>query len=115
MKQICSFAWKVFFGSWIGFLLLEFLRPGFVTAVFSVHWFLLAAFICAGVSLFDTSPFAGPPTGQEWRKGGVFSVVIGAILSILVWRIGAAFGDMRIFFALLAFVLPFLLTRVFYP
>jgi len=122
MKELFSFAWKVFFASWIGFLFLDVLRPGFVSDVFFVHWFLLAAGVCAGVTLSSPDPsMAGGVDRSDsspdmGRKGGgrIGVILAGAILNLFVWRGGEVFGDLRIFLAMLAFVLPWLLFHVLY-
>lgn len=116
MKELLSFAWKVFFASWVGFLFLDFLRPGFVSQVFFVHWFLIAALACSGASLANTSLAMGSlPAGKAGKGGGrIGAILSGIVFAILVWRAGDAFGDLRIFLAILALVLPWLLLNALY-
>ena len=89
------------------FLFLDVLRPGFVSDVFSVHWFLLGALVCGAAAISITPPAM---EGKGVAKI-VGTLLAGTILSLLVWRAGEAFGDLRIFLAILAFVLPWGLTR----
>lgn len=85
--------------TYLGFVFLEYLRPGFVANVFSVHWLLLV-----------TATF-----GAWWYKAssitsGVADVVltafIGLVFAFMVWIEGAVFGDTRLFVTLTALVLP---------
>ncbi|HAL50398.1 MAG: hypothetical protein UU40_C0003G0047 [Candidatus Uhrbacteria bacterium GW2011_GWD2_41_121] len=88
------------------FLLCEYLRPGFVSYVFSVHLILIPAIVF----------------GIWWaqvaieRKGRslmwiVFKIFVGLLLMIILWREGTTFGDFRIFISLIGLALPFVLLK----
>lgn len=89
--------------SYVLFLVLETLRPGFVVTTFSPHWFLGAALIFAAVDA---------RSGQLSEKGSrialVPAVMFGIVAGVLTWSLGKAFGDARLFLALAAAVLPVL-------
>lgn len=91
------------------FALADYLRPGFVSYVFSVHWFLLAAMVF-GVAWAMTADTRAERSVAAWPM----RIGIAALLFTLFWTEGSVFGDMRILFALTGsaapLVAPFLLA-----
>ena len=73
------------------FLLFEYLRPGFVQYVFSVHWFLLAV-IGTGIWLAVVAKDQ-KSTNKLWR---LVQLIVGLLLMIVMLREGEVFGDFRI-------------------
>ncbi|MBT3230662.1 hypothetical protein HN358_02670 [Candidatus Uhrbacteria bacterium] len=88
------------------FLLFEYLRPGFVQYVFSVHWFLLAV-IGTGIWLAVVAKDQ-KSTNKLWR---LVQLIVGLLLMIVMLREGEVFGDFRIVMALVGLVLPFVVAR----
>lgn len=95
------------FACWASFtlylvlLLCEYLRPGFVSTNMNAHVVLLAAalFACADRSVIRRS---------RVLIHGVIAAVIGVVLALIVWHIGADFGVMRFWISLAVGVAPIL-------
>lgn len=89
------------------FAIADYTRPGFVSYVFSVYWFLFAALVFGiwWALLDDASEtsklFAWP-----------VKVAIGVALLALFWKEGGAFGDFRALLALVGLVLPWIVPVV---
>lgn len=105
MKEIMKTGFLTAFISYIVFLLAEFLRPGFVSFIFSVHWFLLAMLIFGALTTFWPRASRFKPADLRLRPV-LLALAVGLILGIMVWRSGAAFGDWRIFVTLAVAVAP---------
>jgi hypothetical protein len=88
------------------FLLFEYLRPGFVQYVFSVHWFLVVI-IGTGV-WWALIAQEQKSRNKLWR---LVQLIVGLLLMIIMLREGEVFGDFRIIMALVGLVLPFVLAR----
>lgn len=89
--------------SFIVFLGLDLLRPGFVSNTFSVHWFLLVAII-SGVW------WAVVVKEQKEKKKlqFLFSAVLGLAGAFIVWQFRPDLGDYLVLVLPLALVTPFL-------
>lgn len=103
---IIKTAFLTSFVSYGFFLLCEYLRPGFVSYVFSVHLFIIPIIIF-GV-------WWSVVTKEQSDRSLIwigFKIFVGLLLMIILWREGAVFGDMRIFICLIGLALPFVLTH----
>lgn len=90
--------------SYLGFLFVEYLEPGFVSNSFSVHIIgALAAVL--GVAWYPTAE-------REKKVGKIVPVVLGLIGALIVWNEGTMFGDFRALFAVGVLVLPLLSSRL---
>lgn len=120
--SIARFGFLAIFISYVVLLLAEYLRPGFVATNVNVHWLWV---VMVGWVMIDM--------GMRWWRGSrsmrlsdreddqagfggvVFSIAastaFGIILGLIVWRVGEVFGGMRLLFAFVAAVTPFLLVR----
>lgn len=89
------------------FAMADYARPGFVSYVFSVYWFLFAALVF-GVwwALLE----------YESETSKLFAwpvkIAIGVTLLALFWKEGGAFGDFRALFALVGLILPWVVPMV---
>lgn len=96
--------------SYVVFLFAEYVRPGFVMNVFSVHLFLLAVIIF-GVwwSVCGTNEVK-----SLFSKvlHGCIRLAVSVIFGILVWSETANFGDLRIFIACIVASLPWVLYYI---
>ena len=88
------------------FLLFEYLRPGFVQYVFSVHWFLVAI-VGTGI-WFAVVTKAKKSQNRSWQ---LVQLIIGLLLMTILLREGEVFGDFRIIIALIGFALPFVVVQ----
>jgi len=103
------------------FLLFEYLRPGFVSFVFSIHWFLIVIvgcgiWLCRSEALQSEGRWVGvyqkEVKGRFEEIGGrLMMLIIGLLLMIILLREGEVFGDFRILIGLAGLVLPFVLAR----
>ncbi|MEK9130714.1 MAG: hypothetical protein AAB429_01210 [Patescibacteria group bacterium] len=99
--------------SYVIFLALDWLRPGFVSNFFSPHIFLLAAII-SGI-LWARRPHT-PNTITNFHTPihnfqSLFPIfLLGLLLAIFAWTEGRPFGDLRVLVTLVAFVVPFLVV-----
>ena len=85
--------------TYLGLVFLEYLRPGFVANVFSVHWILVVAAVFGVWWYKDASDKSG-------RADLTLVTFVGLVFAALVWVEGSVFGDARLFIALAALVLP---------
>jgi hypothetical protein len=93
--------------SYAFFALAEYFRPGFVSTVFSVHWFLLAVIVC--VVWGDRHNDGGRlPRWMAWALQLLFAI----LLMFVVWREMTFLEDMRFFVTLAAGAVPFLVKRL---
>lgn len=93
------------------FFVADELRPGFVSATFSVHWFLLVA-IVSGVlwAMAHDREASERFVGRMWRWA--WQVVFGVLLGAIIWKHGSSFGDLRIFVTLVGFFVPMLVIKL---
>lgn len=104
---IIKTAFLTSFVSYGFFLLCEYLRPGFVSYVFSVHLILIPAIV---FGIWWANVAIEPKDRSSLWTG--FKILAGLLLMIILWREGAVFGDMRIFICLIGLALPFVLSKV---
>lgn len=92
--------------SYMVFLALDWMRPGFVAYVFSPHFILLVAIISAVV-------WARQPVKNQHESWSVrlVCVALGALLAGFFWKEGQALGDLRLLVSLIAFGLPLLVRQ----
>ncbi len=91
--------------SYVIFLTLDWLRPGFVSNVFSPHLFLFAA-IVFGVLWARQQSLSN--RGFVWP----FAIVAGLLLTLFTWTEGRELGDMRILVTFVAFLLPWIMIKL---
>ena len=93
--------------TYVVFLCLEYLRPGFVAHVFSVHWLLVVTAVFGAVWFRSSSV----------NRGGSWAVavagIIGLLAAIIVWTEGGVFGDARLFISVAVLCLPALALMSF--
>ncbi len=107
--SIPRFSTLVVFSAYCALLCAEYLRPGFVSMAMNVHvlWIVLV-----GCVVWEMTT----KRAYEYRKISsllLFSVMscIGMLFALIVWNLGATFGDMRLFFALAVGILPLILLK----
>jgi len=96
--------------SYMLFAFADYMRPGFVTYAFSVHWFFLSTLISGAILLVVI---------EEAHRARILKRILymfcmgcfGLLLAIIFWREGEVFGDMRIFVSFIALLLPFIVSR----
>lgn len=96
----------------MGFLLLEWLRPGFVTDVFSPHVFLAAALVFGVLWGWNWDWGLGLEVGIREKA---VALVLGTMLARVVWTEGRALEEFRILTVIAAFFVPFFLLTIFRP
>jgi len=95
--------------SYAVFMLADYARPGFVSYVFSVHWFLLSALIFGIWWSFTYNESQDDQIVIGSLVGGLFAkIVLSVVIFIIFWRVGQGFQDMRGFLALSSASLPWL-------
>lgn len=120
--SIARFGFLAIFILYLVLLLAEYLRPGFVATNGNVHWLWVAMVVWVamdiGLRRFWSSRSLYSIDREEDRTsfGGVvwasmLLIVFGILLGFVVWRVGEAFGGMRLLFALAAAVTPLFLVR----
>ena len=85
---------------------LEWQVPGFVSFVFPVYAILIVAIVCGLGTLLAN--IANKPTTIRAQVG---AMLIGAVIAMVIFRAGEAFGIFRLVLALVAVVLPLLLLK----
>ena len=107
MKDIAKSLFYISLTSYGFFLALEYLRPGFVSHTFSVHLFLLVV-IVSGVwwLSFDEEE----AEHSIITRGALFlcRIVTSVVLFVVLYEEGVVFGDLRVFLALVAAFLPWM-------
>ncbi|MBI2475231.1 hypothetical protein HYV69_02270 [Candidatus Uhrbacteria bacterium] len=96
--------------SYVVFWILDILKPGFVARVFSVHIFLLSA-IAFGIWW---AIMVKEYTERPWFEM-IIALVMGILLSVLVWIFGEGFGMFRFLVVIIAFFTPLLFLRLVCP
>lgn len=89
--------------SYVLFLMVDALRPGFVARYFSVHIFLLAA-ILFGIWWVLV---AEPKPGRAW-SAWFLGTLFGILFAMVTWSLGTGFHEYRVLVTALAFFVPFL-------
>lgn len=90
--------------SYLGFMFVDYLEPGFVSNVFSVH-IVGALALILGVMWY-------PVAVRAHRHTHVVPILIGVIAACIVWNEGAMFGDFRGLLAAGVLVLPWCTARL---
>lgn len=98
-------------GAYLGFALLEYVEPGFISFSFSPHLAGLFALICG--AMMTSSPSTVHHDTFFLRY--FLPLALGIVLALVVWNEGEAFGDFRLLLALGCFVLPWLTRRLLAP
>lgn len=88
--------------SYLIFLTLDWLRPGFVSNFLSPHLFLLAAIIF-GIFYWRQSP--------KKISFNFLLFPLSFLLALFTWKEGRAFEDYRLLVTLIAFVVPWMVGR----
>ena len=101
--MIARTGYVVSVGSYLFFLTLDWLRPGFVSDYLSAHLFLGAAFI---FGILWARKATTPGGGRLLTV--CFLLPLGLLLAVFAWKEGRPFGDLRLLVSLIAFVVPFL-------
>ena len=104
MKTLLHTAFFTAFVSYGVFAFADYVRPGFVSYQFSVHWLLLAAVVFGVLSVVLRPSMGAGKSGRLFTY--VTQLMLSCALFFLVWSEGAVFGDARIFLALVAMLLP---------
>jgi hypothetical protein len=112
MKDIFRTAFWTALVSYLLFVVADFCRPGFVSYVFSVHWFAAAAIIFGALFVLLPSTARFKPA-DRWFGPYAMALAVGAILAVMLWRTGEVFGDWRVFLSLAALVGPTAMLRLF--
>ncbi|MFH1712186.1 MAG: hypothetical protein ABH846_03050 [Patescibacteria group bacterium] len=105
MRDIAKIGFITSLISYGVFALADYLRPGFVSFTFSVHWFLLFL-IVFGVwwSIYDDQMSSSKVgTIVAWP----IKIALGMLLFVIIWQEGEVFGDLRVFLALIGLLIPF--------
>ena len=108
MKKMIATAFWTSFVSYGVFGLAEYVRPGFVSHHFSLHWFFLLTLVCGvwWATVYEEGQ-------RSWRITAVL-VAARALLSMtlffLLWQEGQVFGDARFFLALVAAAFPWVVS-----
>lgn len=100
-----ALGYRVSLLTYLFLLLLDTLRPLFVSSVFSVHLLLIP------VAYFAWRWSLEKHAKHHSVLDGVFLVTFGLVAGIAVWAYGEVFGDLRLFLALSVAALPCLALR----
>ncbi len=107
--SISRFGLTVSLVVYLSFLFAEYLRPGFVSNAMNVHvlWIAIIGFGAYDLAVESRS------TSEERKSRLAFfwPAIVGILLALIVWHLGAFFGDMRLFFALAVGILPCILLK----
>lgn len=117
--SIFRFGFFATFTLYLVLLLSEYLRPGFVVTNGNVHWLWVVVMMWIVIDVWAMKHRRLVTEDGEGSRGsflGRLTVVIvlavaSLLLGLLVWRVGEAFGGMRLLFALAAAVTPGILVR----
>ncbi len=112
MKDVMKIAFWTALVSYVIFAFVDFWRPGFVSDIFSVHWFLAVTVVFGVLTIFIPASSRFKPADQ-WLAPYLLAGFIGLLLSILVWRVGTVFGDWRVFLSFVCLVAPGLMLKIF--
>lgn len=91
------------------FLLFEYLRPGFVQFVFSVHWFLVAVVLTGAWWAMVYQEETHGRLKEVMDRPGL--MILGILLMVVLLREGQVFGDFRIVIGLVGLVLPTMIGK----
>ena len=88
--------------SYVVFLFLDFVRPGFVSRAFSVHLFLAATLLFGAwwSRLYPTIPLPPLSTFRHFLLTALFAILAG----VLTWNLTASLDDLRGLFFVIVFL-----------
>ena len=112
MKDVMKTIFWTALVSYVFFAFADFWRPGFVSDIFSVHWFLAVTIISGILLIFIPASSRFKPADQ-WFAPYLLATFIGLLSAMMVWRIGTVFGDWRVFLSLVSLVAPSVLLSLF--
>lgn len=102
--------------SYAFFAFADYLRPGFVSNIFSVHLFLLAGLVFGILwMVVDEEDVQQSSDAMLFILKNFVHLLLGATLAFILWKEGGAFGDFRILISLLGFLLPWTLSLLLKP
>lgn len=107
--MIARTGYIVSFVSYVVFLTLDWVRPGFVANVFSPHLFLLSAMVFGILWARHISP--RPSSLFPPFFFFIFLLPFSFLLAVFAWVEGRPFGDWRILVTLVAFAVPWIVTH----
>lgn len=93
--------------AYLGFALIEVLRPGFASRYFSIHLFLLVAIIFGFWWAAHSDHFK-----DHWLWQYICAIIAGIVLLLITWQLGSGFAEYRILMALLATTTPLIFLRI---
>ncbi len=89
--------------SYAGFAYLDYLEPGVVSDVASVHLWLIPI-IASGI--FWAMNAKNVDASSSRMRGSITAIVIGLVLGTVIWHNGNMFGDFRLLLAVAVAALP---------
>lgn len=104
MKSIAKTLFYTSLISYLVFGLAEYIRPGFVSYHFSLHWFVLPMII--GAILWSDEKAKAGHVDKVFRV--VVKILLNLLLFIIFWIQGKVFGDFRFIIALCALATPWI-------
>lgn len=107
--SIPRFGLIVSFVAYLALLFAEYLRPGFVSNAMNAHVLWIAII---GFGAYELVVDSRSMTEEKAsRLAFLGPAIAGILLALVVWHLGALFGDMRLFFALAVGILPSVLLK----
>jgi len=110
--------------AYLALLCAEYLRPGFVSNAMNAHvlWVVMVGTVLveriersADYRLERNERQSDQNVTRSIRSSAAIThfalCVLGVLLTLITWHLGAIFGDMRLFFALAVGILPFVLLK----
>lgn len=112
MRQIVKTAFCTSVITYVTLFLSDYIRPGFVSYIFSVHLVLIPV-ILFGVwwAFLETGEQEPEPKSRLWRYG-IMALSLGLLLAVIFWREGHAFGDFRLVLAAVGFFAPLIILSL---
>ncbi len=94
--------------SFVGFLMLDLARPGFVSRYASVHWFLMAA-LASGIWWAAS----GASVGRERRLGQAVAVSGVSVLAVMAsWQLREGLGEHVMLVVVLSAAAPWFILNL---
>lgn len=94
--------------SYVGFAFIDYVEPGVVSDVMSVHLWLLPIIVSGIFWALRAKNVESPSRGYE---GPLAAFLLGLVLGIVFWHNGNMFGDFRLLLALSTAALPMIALR----
>ena len=89
--------------SYIGFVYLDYLEPGVVSDVASVHFWLIPIIVSG---ILWTMKEKGVNASSSRMRGSITAILLGLVLGTILWHNGTMFGDFRLLLAISVAALP---------